>query len=68
MILRIDGEGKYIKADPEGIDYLIQGLLQLRYSEPGTTMSSPLIIDGDDPAVGSFDLILFNPNEEEGSE
>lgn len=31
--------------DAEGIDYLIEGLEQLRDSEPGTKLSTPALVD-----------------------
>lgn len=66
MILRIAGDGSYIEADAAGIDYLINGLRGLRDSKPGTVVSSPSLINGENPALGPFDLVRV-ADEQEGS-
>jgi hypothetical protein len=65
VILRVGGDGSYIEADADGIDYLLNGLRTLRDSEPGTVVSSPSLINGEDPAVGPFSLVrVADPSSE----
>lgn len=57
MNLRIGHDGSYIEADAAGIDFLLSGLHTLRDSEPGTVVSAPSLINGEDPAIGPFRLV-----------
>jgi hypothetical protein len=53
-----DDETPVLEMDEEAIEYLIEGLEQLRGAESGDTLTSPaLVFEGDEPlGVGTFEL------------
>lgn len=53
-----DDKTMRIRVDAEGVDWLIQGLEQIRDMPAGEKLSSPSLVSNEDGPVGVADLVL----------
>lgn len=54
-----DDDGRmFIRADADGIGYLIEGLEELREAEPGTLLTSPTLVSDQGRPAGVADCVL----------
>lgn len=60
-----DEDGRHVtELDAEAIDYLIDGLEQLRDSEPGTELFTPTVVrDDDDGGMAASEFVLLRAED-----